>query len=57
MTAEALRSGGTGCGAEEYKHGMVRDRAQARLWRPHSGKQLACGQLKKCRYRAGQEWV
>lgn len=56
MTAEGLRIGGTGCGAEEYGHGMVRAGAQAWLWRAHSYKQPTHGQLKKCRYGTGQEW-
>ena len=46
MTTEALRSGDTGCGTEEYRRG-IRDGAQACHQRLHGYKQLTNDQLKK----------
>lgn len=41
--------------AEEYWHGAKRDGARVSHWRPRS-EELACGQLKKRRPVAGQNW-
>lgn len=44
MTAQAFRSGDTGCGTGEYGHGVIRGGAQAWHWRVHGYEQLIHGQ-------------
>ena len=44
--AEALRSEDTGCGVEDYRHGVIGDGAQTWHWRLHGYKHLSNSQLK-----------
>jgi len=47
MTAETLRSGGTGCDVEQCRYGIVSAGAQPQHWRPLGCKQLTHGHLKR----------
>lgn len=52
--SRCLEQWGTGCSTREYRHGVVKDVAQAGTGDPRSYTQLTGGQLKKCRPGAGE---
>jgi len=54
MKAEVWRSGDTGYGVEESRHGMIRDGDQAWHWGSHAINSLVMVSYKNCTSGAGQ---